>query len=111
MLVDARYACCGPIAASVRSTIMSSVPCSSCIPSAPAFTAFSLDSQVRVPINRRTPARLSQFYQVKIMGLNAREAPERTASLFELLYPSKGANGISTDKSASVYKSYSLENQ
>ena len=46
--------------------------------------------------------RLSQFYQVKIIGFNAREAPERTASLFELLYPSKGANGISTDKSASV---------
>ncbi len=49
--------------------------------------------------------RLSQFYQAKIMGLNVREAPERTTSLFELLYPSKGANGISTDKSASVYKS------
>jgi hypothetical protein len=31
----------GPIAASVRSTIVSSVPCSSCIPSPPTFTAFS----------------------------------------------------------------------
>lgn len=34
------------------------------------------------------------------MGLNVREAPERTASLLELLYPSKGANGFHTDKSA-----------
>ena len=33
--------------------------------------------------------RLSLFYQVKIMGLNAREAPERTARLLERLYPSK----------------------
>ena len=41
--------------------------------------------------------RRSQFYQVKIMGLNAREASERTASLFQLLCPSKGANGISND--------------